>query len=220
MESSHEFSRNLTNKTLSERSCWTSARAGLVLSSLEDLGYETYNYRMHKSDLLLSDIKEVDWTQWFELADNSDCEFGGVLMCGDGVRAHQYINPVIVLGSQKSVDLPGGSSANAKIITIHSHPSNAGDNPRDLLPSRADWLAGKGLGWQLVVTRWGIFAHFTEKMDCLEATGCKNFRVCTVNAPKDLADGDLNNVSYRLLFFSREMLGYDPTGTHATTAFD
>jgi len=188
-EISKMASENISRKTI-EKQVKTRPLVVKTYEKLLSAGCVEYNYNIESVDQITSDVYSVDWEMWFDLADNSDIEHGGVLLW-DKENGH-YINPVISIGDQFNVIIPDG-----KLITIHTHPSNPADDRCYYQPSLTDWVKGSDRGWQLVVTRWGIYAHIGVNVDRAELRG------------KCYGDG-LNDISprYRLCSISRDELGY------------
>jgi hypothetical protein len=74
---------------------------------------------------------------------------------------YRTINPIITVGLNGVVYLPTARSRdNIPVITVHSH--NNVEDPARAMPSQEDWCAAANSGWHIVVTYWGIFAHFAS----------------------------------------------------------
>lgn len=117
-------------------------------------GYSVHNRGIGGWKGLRADILDCDWTRWFALTEENR-EYGGVMIFDPSLTA---VNPVMTRGCSGSVELTDYCTRDTYVITIHSH--GGCDSPHGAPPSRADWYAGANRGWHLVVTYWGIFAHF------------------------------------------------------------
>lgn len=133
-----------------------------ISNQLSDVNSHLLNcekkFNQLRVDLNLSSVKAscnelfqiipcLDWSVWFDLAEKSAYEWGGMIVLQDGV----YLNPVLISDSHTQVQIPTFNSSNEH-VTIHTHPNAS-------MPSRADWLSCYGNGAQIVVTKDCLYVH-------------------------------------------------------------
>lgn len=144
----------ISAQTIANWSVFAASAAELVVESMVKYGYEVFNFKL-RPKLIRAEILECNWDHWFARL-GEDREYGGVFLYS---AATGTINPVICIGLRGSVELPDVCSDDGRhVITIHSHPRC--ESPERAMPSNADWWGGAGKGWHIVVSYWGIFAHY------------------------------------------------------------